>query len=200
MKQSQNLILTGSIGTGKSYTSKVLKRLGYKSWDADFVAHQLINPDGKAFHKVVKHFPESLKDGFINRQILGKIVFHDPTKLKLLESIIHPLIAENRDHFIKWAHMNHQKIVLEIPLYFETNMNLQNFNIIVTSAPAFIQKIRVMRRKGMTEDKFQCILKNQMPDKEKCKKADFVIHTGLSYGETKRQITLMIKRLNQKYA
>ncbi|MDP1725000.1 MAG: dephospho-CoA kinase [Alphaproteobacteria bacterium] len=200
MMQSQNIILTGSIGTGKSYASKVLKRLGYKSWDADLVTHQLISPNGKAFQKVIDHFPEGLKDGNIDRQTLGKIVFNDPAKLKLLESIIHPLVAEDRDHFIKWAHINHQKIVLEIPLYFETKMNLENFSIVVTSAPIFIQKMRVMRRKGMTEDKFQCILKRQMPDVEKCKKADFIIHTGLSYGETKRQITLMIKRLNQKNA
>lgn len=198
--QSQNLILTGSIGTGKSYASKALQRLGYKAWDADKATHRLISPKGKAFQKVIDHFPECLQNGLIDRQILGKIVFNDHAKLKLLESIIHPLVAEDRDHFIKWAHINHQKIVLEIPLYFETKMNLENFSIVVTSVPAFIQKIRVMRRKGMTEDKFQCILKRQMPDIEKCKKADFVIQTGLSYGQTMQQMKLMIKRLNQQDA
>lgn len=200
MKRPNHLILTGSIGTGKSYASKVLQRLGYKSWDADLTTHKLLSPTGKAFQKVTTYFPKCLKDGFIDRQILGKIVFNDHQKLKLLESIIHPLVAEDRDIFIKWAQKNHQKIVLEIPLYFETQMKLENFNIVVTSAPFFIQKIRVMRRKGMTEEKFQCILKRQMSNIEKCKKADFVIQTGLSYGHTMRQIKTMIERLNQQHA
>lgn len=172
--------------------ARILKKHGFWSWDADKIVHKLLSPHGKAFHQICSLFPESLSDGQIDRNKLGKIVFADQDKLKQLENILHPLVDEDRDHFLLWAKRNNQKVVLEIPLYFETNMHIEGFLILVTTAPLFIRKSRVLRRKGMTEDKFQGILKRQIPDCEKCAKADFVIQTGTSFGETCRQIKSLL--------
>lgn len=168
--------LTGSIGMGKSEAARMLQRLGVPVFEADAVVHQLLAKEAIPF--IAKTFPAALKNGTVDRQALGKIVFADTKQKKVLEAILHPLVRLKQKHFLKT--MRHKNlVVLDIPLLFETGWDEVCDAVMVVSAPYLIQRQRVMKRAGMTEQKFQAILASQMPDFEKRKRADFIIHTGL---------------------
>lgn len=183
--------LTGSIGMGKSTVAAQLEFLGAKVCSADAIVHRLLT--GAAVKPVGELFPETLKNGAIDRQALGKIVFHDDAKLKQLEQILHPLVVAEENAFIA-AHKE-GVVVLEIPLLYETGAQSRCDAVMVVTAPHFIQKRRVMKRTGMTEEKFAAILAKQMPDKEKRARATYVVQTGLGKWASLWQVKRIMKEI-----
>ncbi|OKH87354.1 dephospho-CoA kinase [Thalassospira sp. TSL5-1] len=191
--------LTGSIGMGKSTAAGMFRYLGVPVYDADANAHRLTTPSGPAFGDIAARFPDVIVDGKIDRQLLGAQVFGHPAALKDLEGILHPLIRAARNDFIRHCQRNgFPLVVLDIPLLFETDGQKQCDHVAVVSAPAFIQKQRVMKRPGMTPQKFAEILKKQTPDWEKRRKADFIIPTGLGRAVTFRAIQSIIHQLTHR--
>jgi dephospho-CoA kinase len=175
--------LTGSIGMGKSVAARMLKWLGVPVHDSDAAVHAAMG--GEACEAVKSAFPESFKDGAIDRKILGGIVFRDTEKLKILEGILHPIVQKSQEKFLGECRAQGKKIAaLEIPLLFETGADERVDYTMVVSARADVQRARVLKRPGMTEDKFEAILAKQMPDAEKRERPDFVVDTGRGYIST----------------
>lgn len=171
--------LTGSIGMGKSTVAGQFRQCGVPVVDADALVHQLMTPRGEAFNAIARAFPQALENGLINRQQLGRIVFAEDKKLRQLEQLLHPQVRHKIKHAIRHAQYGRVPLmVLEIPLLFETNAEMLCDAVVVVTAPYFLQRQRVMRRAGMTEEKFRQILQHQMPDAEKRRHADWVIPTG----------------------
>ncbi len=170
--------LTGSIGMGKSTAGRMFMDLGHPLWDADAAVHRLYAQGGAAVGPVADAFPSALKDQAIDRAALKAALAADPGALRRLESIVHPLVAQDRTQFIENAKQNGAKIVvLDIPLLFETGGEAQMDGVAVVSTDAETQRQRVMARPGMTAETFAMILSRQMPDAEKRARADWVIPT-----------------------
>lgn len=181
--------LTGSIGMGKSTVADMFKYLGYPTQDADKVVHELMGPSGKALAAVKDAFPTVVTTEGVDRKKLGTMVFGDFDKLKLLESILHPLVDQERKRFLDHAERMKAPIaVLDIPLLFEKGLNKKCDFTVVARAPDFIQKQRVLKRSGMTVEKLDAIKKQQMPMAEKLLLADFVVQTGLGKGHSMREV------------
>ncbi len=172
---SFRLGLTGSIGMGKSTAAGIFRDLGHPVWDADAAVHQLYAPGGGAVAPVSAAFPTALgPDGGINRTALKAELARDPAALSRLEAIVHPLVAADRAAFIA-AHASAPIVVLDIPLLFEGGSEAQMDGVAVVSAPADLQRARVLARPGMTAETLEFILSRQMPDAEKRARADWVI-------------------------
>ncbi len=174
--------LTGSIGMGKSATAAMLRLLRIPVHDSDAAVHRALAPGGDAFRAVALAFPEAWdkKTHTINRTRLGEIVFNDTARRKTLEAILHPCVWLSQKKFIlKHRRMGARKVVLDIPLLYETGAEKKCDAVISVTAPYFIQRLRVLRRPGMTEEKFLSILASQAPDAEKRRRADWVVNTGL---------------------
>ena len=172
--------LTGSIGMGKTTAAAMFRRQKVPVHDADAGVHQLLAPGGAAVPAVGDLFPGVVRDGGVDRQLLGKIVVADPQALGRLETILHPLVRKKQKAFLRSsAGQRRQLVVLEIPLLFETGGDSNCDAVAVVSAPFFLQSLRVLGRSGMTPEKFSSILSRQMSDLEKRRRADFVIPTGL---------------------
>lgn len=170
--------LTGSIGMGKSFVAEIFRELGVTVFDADNAAHEALEAEGK--EAIAKAFPGALKQGKIDRTILGKKVLHDKIAVRTLEAIIHPLVQAREKKAIAHARKGKAKvIVLEIPLLYEVKAEKRCDKVIVVTAPYEIQKARVMSRPNMTEEKFAAILDLQIPSVEKEKRADFVVSTEM---------------------
>ena len=182
--------LTGSIGMGKTTAANVFRSLGVKVYDADCIVHSLMKPGGAAVNKILKKFPGLSIDGGIDRQSLGTIVLADKKKLQKLESILHPLVKERKHAFLATnARKNERVVVLDIPLLLETGSETQCDGVVVVSAPATVQKRRVLMRPGMTIERFQKILDSQIENNHKCRRADFVVQTGLGRLHSLRAIS-----------
>ena len=184
--------LTGSIGMGKSTATRTFAHLGAAVWDADAEVHRLTGPGGAAVASVTEAFPDARGEqagaAMVNRQALGKLVFGNAAALKRLEKILHPMVRRAERRFLAGAEGRGCRLaVLDIPLLFETGGEARCDATAVVSAPGFVQRARVLARPGMTENKLDGILARQMPDGEKRRRADFVIHTGLSRHESARQ-------------
>lgn len=180
--------LTGSIGAGKTTVTRQLRQCGAATLDSDRVVHQLLGIGGAAVKPVGELFPAALDKDHIDRKKLGAEAFHDAEKMKSLEAILHPLVRKAQDAFIRRARMRGKRfVVLDIPLLFETQGEKRCDATIVTTAPLFIQRRRVFSRPNMTEEKFARILAAQMPQHEKIKRADFVVHTGLGKAQSLAQ-------------
>ena len=172
--------LTGSIGMGKSTAAAMFRRLGIPVHDADAAVHRLLARGGRAVAPVEAAFPGVVRDGAVDRGALGRRVFNDQAALRRLEAILHPLVRAAAARFIARARARRQDlVVLDIPLLFETGGEKRCDAVVVVSAPAFVQRARVLARPGMTEARLAQILAQQMPDREKRAKADFVVETGL---------------------
>ena len=173
--------LTGSIGMGKSTAAQALKRLGLPVHDADAAVHRLLAPGGGAVAAVLEAFPGvATPAGGIDRGRLGARVFGDPAALKRLEAILHPRVRAAKRRFLAAAARRRQRlVVLDIPLLYETGGERECDAVLVVSAPAFLQRQRVLARPGMTGEKFRAILAKQMPDGEKRRRARHVVPTGL---------------------
>jgi dephospho-CoA kinase len=189
--------LTGSIGMGKSNAAAMLRHLGVPVFDADAVVHRLLARGGAAVHEVEGAF-SGVRDeaGGIDRQRLGRRVFGDPQALRRLEAILHPMVRTAERRFVARARARQEKlIVLDIPLLFETHGTGRCDYVLVVSAPARLQRERVMRRPGMTARRFGEILRAQLPDSEKRKRADFVVRTALSKAATLRRLRAIVDQL-----
>jgi dephospho-CoA kinase len=189
--------LTGGIGMGKSTIAAQLEALGAKICNADAIVHALLSGGGAAVAAVEKLFPGVVKNGAVDRAALGAIVFKDKAKLATLEELLHPLVVDAENAFIKREAAKGAKlIVLDIPLLYETGAEERCDAVIVASAPGFIQKQRVMKRLGMTKEKLTSIIESQMPDREKRERADGVVLTGLGKAYSFKQLASLIGNLH----
>ena len=189
--------LTGSIGMGKSKSAELFEAEGLPVYDADASVHALYEKGGAAVAPLSEHFPEAIKDGAVDRAILGKLVLNDGEMLQKLESIVHPLAGKMQKDFLETQEAAGKKaVILDIPLLLEKKADgLVDVVVVVSTTPA-VQKQRVLERSGMTEEKFHSILSKQMPDAEKREKADFVVDSTISVADAHRQIRDIISRLD----
>jgi dephospho-CoA kinase len=186
--------LTGSIGMGKSATAGLFRELGVPVHDADAAVHALYR--GEAVKLVEAAFPGTTRDGAVDRQILGARVLGDATGMARLEAIVHPLVRAAEEAFLAAATAGgHRVAVLDIPLLFETGGNARCDAVVVVSAPASVQKARVMARADMTEQRFAAIVAKQWPDSRKRALAHFVIDTGRGFDAARRQATDLLRCL-----
>jgi len=186
--------LTGSIGMGKSTTSTFFREAGIPVHDADAAVHRLYAGDAVA--PIEAAFPGVTVDGRVDRARLGAVVLKDAEALKRLEAIIHPLVGGAERAFRDAARARgHTMVVLDIPLLLETGGERRVDAVAVVSAPAAIQRDRVMARPGMTADKLEAILARQMPDAEKRRRAHFVIESGFGLDAARRQVSDLIRAL-----
>ena len=200
--------LTGSIGMGKSIAAGMLERLGVPVHDADAAVHELLQPGSAAMPRIMAAFPPhkfprlygTVKGKkLIKRAALGALVFHDPQQKKKLESILHPLVRKSQNEFIrKNRKLGKRILALDIPLLFETGAESRVDYTLVMTAPAAVQRKRVLARRGMTEAKFQAILAQQMPDAEKRARADFVVKSGLGRAHTMRALKTVLQAIEKR--
>jgi dephospho-CoA kinase len=189
--------LTGSIGMGKSTAAATLCRLGVPLYDADAEVHKLLDRGGGAVPAVEAAFPGVRGgSGAIDRPLLGRRVFGKPAELRRLERILHPMVRAAERRFVAHARARNQKlVVLDIPLLFETDRIDRIGGVIVVSAPARLQRERVLRRPGMSGERLAAILAAQYPDREKRRRADFIVSTALSRAAAARQLTGIVRRV-----
>lgn len=179
--------LTGSIGMGKSTVAVMFRDAGVPVFDADAEVHRLQGPGGALLPAIEAAFPGATGAAGVDRAALGAAVFGDPAALARLEAIVHPAVADARATFLG-AHRAAPVVVLDIPLLFERDGWRAVDRIAVVSAPADVQRARVLARPGMTAAKFDAILASQIPDAEKRSRADFVIPTGGSLDATRAAV------------
>ncbi len=183
---------------GKSTAAATLRRLGVPVYDADAAVHRLLARRGVAVRPIAAAFPDVERDGAIDRQALGARVFNDAMALKRLEKIVHPLVRCAQERFLRrQAARRARLVVLDIPLLFESRGEWHCDAVIVVSAPGFLQKQRALSRPGMTAKRLAGILAHQMPDREKRRRADFVVTTGLGKRHSLRQLARIVKVMRQ---
>ena len=186
--------LTGSIGMGKSTTAKMFAEAGVPVHDSDEAVHRLYS--GAAVPLVEAAFPGVTVDGRIDRNLLGQRVIGNSEAIRKLETIVHPLVRADADAFLARNRATGAKLaVLDIPLLFETGGRDRVDKVVVVSAPADIQRNRVLARPGMTPEKFEAILARQVPDAEKRRLADFVVDTGAGMEAARRSVEQIIQAL-----
>ena len=191
--------LTGSIGMGKSTTANMFREAGCPVFDADAAVHQLYAKGGKAVPLIRAVFPDAIKDDAIDRKVLGQHMRADPLNLQVLESFIHPMVAELRAQFFENAKAEGADIVvMDVPLLFETGGDAYVDKIVVVTAPLSVQRARVLARPGMTADLFDTLLSRQTPDFEKRKRADYLIFTDKGLDAAREQVQNIVKELRQK--
>lgn len=186
--------LTGSIGMGKSTVAAMFEELGVPVFDSDAAVHRLQGGGGRLVAAIEAMFPDTTGPKGVDRTLLGEAVLADPRALKRLEALVHPAVGEERAAFIA-AHADAPLVVFDVPLLFETGGETRVDKVVVVSAPAEVQRVRVLARPGMTEARFDAILARQMPDAEKRARADFVIPTGGSIEETRAAIGTLVSCL-----
>jgi dephospho-CoA kinase len=179
--------LTGSIGMGKSTVARMFEDEGVPMFDADAAVHRLQGPEGALVAAIESSFPGTSGSDGVNRDALAERVLGEPEALRRLEALIHPAVASEREAFLA-ANAAAPLVVLDIPLLFEAGGWDQVDRIVVVSAPEEVQRGRVLRRPGMTAEKFQRILARQLPDAEKRARADFIIDTRGPKEETRRAV------------
>ncbi|MGF9759980.1 dephospho-CoA kinase [Microvirga sp. 0TCS3.31] len=178
--------LTGSIGMGKSATADLFRRLGVPVHDADATVHRLYR--GRAAPLIEQAFPGTVADGTVDRTKLGAAVLNSPERLKQLEAIVHPLVREEEETFLARVSALAPIAVLDIPLLFETGGERRCDATLVVTAPADVQRERVLARPGMTAEKFSAILAKQMPDVEKRRRAHFLVDTSRGFLSAEAQV------------
>jgi len=186
--------LTGSIGMGKSTTAKMFVEEGVPVHDSDEAVHRLYA--GEAAPLIEAAFPGIVRDGVVDREILGRQVIGNAVAMKRLEEIIHPLVRADANAFLDRARESGLPVaVLDIPLLFETGGRGRVDKVVVVTAPADVQRARVLARPGMTVEKFEAILARQVPDAEKRRLADFVVDTGRGLDAAREQVRAIISEL-----
>jgi dephospho-CoA kinase len=191
--------LTGSIGMGKSTVARMFAEEGVPVFDADAAVHRLQGPDGALVADIERHFPGTTGASGVDRISLAEKVLGDTGALQRLEAMIHPAVAREREAFLA-ANAEAPLAVLDIPLLLEKGGSTAVDKIAIVSAPAGVQRERVLARPGMTAEKFERILARQMPDPEKRKRADFIIPTGGSLGETRQAVRRILACLAESAA
>lgn len=186
--------LTGSIGMGKSATAQMFREDGIPVYDADAAVHTIYAKGGSAVAPLSARFDDIVKDGAIDRTALRAQVVNDPSAMADLEAIVHPLVGQTQADFRKSAEDSGAPLaVLDIPLLFETGGHTRVDAVAVVTAPAEIQRERVLARPGMTEADFESILERQTPDAEKRARADFVISTAWGFAFTRAHVKAIIR-------
>jgi dephospho-CoA kinase len=187
--------LTGSIGMGKSTIANMFRDEGIPVWDADEAVHRLYATSPVVKQRLSEAFGDVVSDGHVDRARLSaalKTVDHGFDKLN---AIVHPLVVDDRKVFMEAQERRHAALVVaDIPLLFETGADSHLDYVLVVSAPADVQRQRVMARPGMTEEKFASILGRQMPDAEKRRRAHFIIDTGQSLEVCRSEVRKLINR------
>lgn len=191
--------LTGSIGMGKSTVAAMFEAAGVPVFDADAEVRAMQGPGGALVPAIEKAFPGSTDENGVARDKLGALVFGDPEKLARLEAIVHPAVAARREAFVI-EHVGAPMVVFDIPLLFEKGGAEAVDKVIVVSAPAETQRMRVLARPGMTEEKFAHILELQVPDSQKRARADHVIDTGTTLEKTEDAVIALIAELGDSYS
>lgn len=187
--------LTGSIGMGKSTVAAMFAAQGVPVFDADAEVHRLQGPGGELVEAIEQIFPGTTGPDGVDRGKLSKAVLGDREKLRALEELIHPAVGLNRAAFLE-EHRDARMVLFDIPLLYEKTGSAGLDAVIVVSAPAEVQRERVLERPGMTVKKFEHILGLQMPDAEKRARADFVIDTGVPLEETRAQVDALVTCLS----
>jgi dephospho-CoA kinase len=173
--------LTGGIGMGKSTASATFRRHRVPIFDADRAVHDLQAVGGRAVRAIEAAFPGTTQGGAVDREALRRAVLGNPAALNVLERIVHPLVRDAEKRFLASARRAGKSlVVLDIPLLLETGGQKRVDLVVVVSAPAAVQAVRVLRRPGMTAERLTAIRARQMSDAMKCRNADVVIHSGLS--------------------
>ncbi|AHB47426.1 dephospho-CoA kinase [Hyphomicrobium nitrativorans NL23] len=191
--------LTGSIGMGKSTIADMFRRRGIPVFDADAEVHRLYT--GEVTAAVEAAFPGTTEDGRVDRVRLAAALNNDETRFRKLEAIVHPLVRASERRFLHTAHESHAATaVLEVPLLFETGRDKQVDAVVVVSAPADVQRARVLARPGMTPEKLDGLLARQTPDEEKRQRADFVVDTGGTLADSEAQVDAILDSLKSKPA
>jgi dephospho-CoA kinase len=187
--------LTGSIGMGKSTVAALFAAEGVLVFDADAAVHALQGPGGAAVAAIEAAFPGSTGPVGVDRATLGAAVLGDDAAMKRLEAIVHPAVAAERARFLS-RHAAAPMVLFDIPLLFETGGEVMVDSVVVVSAPADVQRARVLARPGMTATKFEAIVARQMPDADKVARADHVIQTGGAIAETREVVRAVIACLS----
>ena len=187
--------LTGSIGMGKSTVARMFADEGVPVFDADGVVHRLQGAEGALVGLIESHFPGTTGDAGVDRTTLAERVLGDTAALERLEGLIHPAVAAEREAFLE-RHKDAPLVLLDIPLLFEKGGSDSVDKIAVVSAPADVQRARVLGRPGMTAEKLGHILALQMPDEEKRARADFVIDTAGPLEETRATVRRIVACLS----
>jgi dephospho-CoA kinase len=176
--------LTGSLGMGKSTVARMFAAEGVPLFDADAVVHLLQGPEGALVEAIEAAFPGTTGAGGVDRGALAERVLGEPEALRLLEALVHPAVAREREQFLA-THAGAPVVVLDIPLLFEKDLAASVDKVAVVSADPEVQRVRTLARPGMTTEKFLRVLSHQLPDAVKRAQADFVIPTDCSLDETR---------------
>ena len=186
--------LTGSIGMGKSTTAALFREAGIPVWDADAVVHRLY-ANGIAAKALKPHFPEAVTGDLVSRETLKRLLSENPTQIETLDRLIHPLVAQDREDFL--AQCESDLLVLDIPLLFEKNSEKLCDAVLVVTAPADIQRQRIVSRGTMSEAQLDLILSRQMPDREKRSRADHIVET-LSIDGVRAYVAALIRYIRAR--
>lgn len=186
--------LTGSIGMGKSTTAGLFEQRGVPLHDADASVHRLHR--GRAAAPIGATFPGTVVDGVVDRARLGAAVLGKPEALRRLEAIIHPLVREEEEAFIARCRREGAGLaIIDVPLLLETGGEGRCDAVLVVTAPAEVQRARVLARPGMTAEKLDAILSRQMPDAEKRRHAHFLVDTSRGLVAAERQVGSILMAL-----
>ncbi|MBB5048485.1 dephospho-CoA kinase [Rhodopseudomonas rhenobacensis] len=179
--------LTGSIGMGKSTTARLFAEAGVPVYDADATVHQIYA--GEAAPAVEAAFPGTTVDGKVDRARLSAKVLHDPAAMQRLEAIVHPMLRAHHAQFLAAAEQSGAPVaVVDVPLLFETGGDARVDAVVVVTTSHEEQRARILAREGMTDEKLDALLKRQLPDAEKRKRADFVVDTSNGLEPVRAQI------------
>jgi dephospho-CoA kinase len=190
--------LTGSIGMGKSTTATLFADMGFPVYDADAAVHRLYAKGGAAVSPVAALFPDVVLDGAVDRRRLSAHVLGNDVAMRALEAVVHPLVGTDRQAFFDRAtETKSDLVVLDVPLLFETGGAGALDAVVVVSAPAEVQKARVLARPDMDADKFAAILARQLPDADKRARADFVVDTSMGLDHARDQLASIVETLRQ---
>ena len=190
--------LTGSIGMGKSTALRFFAAEGCAVWDADAAVHRLYGPAGAAVEAVERLFPGTTSPvSGVDRERLAERLRAEPDGFARLEAVVHPLVRQDREAFLAAAEADGFAVaVVDVPLLFETGGDGEVEAVVVVSAPAEVQRARVLARPGMTDERFEQILTRQLPDADKRARADFVVETDGLLSESHDQVRAILKALS----
>ena len=187
--------LTGSIGMGKSTTAALFAELGCEVWDADAAVHRLYSSGGAAVAPMQAQFPQVVEDNTVSRAQLRILIANDPSALKSIEQIVHPLLGQDRSDFVENAKSD--ILVYDIPLLFETGGDARMDAVACVWTAPEIQEQRVMERGTMSAEQFEVIRAKQLPADEKRDRADYVIVTG-TIEHARTQVQNVLKSIRQR--
>lgn len=189
--------LTGSIGMGKSTTAEMFAQQGVPVWDADETVRKLYDRGGEAAALIAQNYPQAMENDAVSRAKLRELISADPDILDHVQSLVHPLVAQDRAAFL--ARAKEPVVLLDIPLLYETGADAECDGVVVVSVPVEVQKSRVLARGEMSKAEFEMILSRQMPDAEKRKRARWVIET-LTLDAARQSVTNILTEIEQELA